>query len=140
MRIFLIINLIVCVLFFSAQSSYGQERLSPPARLQVDLLILDIFFSTSGSRYAFSDNAGVVSRVKDEDLVGHKRKYLHDLLTRHPAGLRRNNQIVLEFEKNEYFLGTNRTKDEQSIPATIRFMMDFLALSLWGWSDNDFFQ
>ena len=76
--------------------------------------------------------------MKDEDLVGFKRKYRHDLITRHPAGLRRDSNFLLEFKKDAFFLGTKRVKE--SIPATIRFTMDFLAQSLWGWSDNDFSQ
>jgi len=128
--IFLIINLIACALFLKTQSSYGQESFSRSARLQVDLSILDIPFT----------HAGMGSHVKNEDLVWTKRKYLHDLNTRDFEVWRRDIQIVLEFKKDEFFLGTNRAKAEQSIPATIRFTMDFLAQSLWGWNDNDFSQ
>jgi len=60
MRIFTGFNSIVFLLVvFSGQTSYGQERLSSPARLQIDIPILDIPFNGSEGPYVFSMNQSV---------------------------------------------------------------------------------
>lgn len=57
----------------------------------------------------FSEHAGTVSRVKDEDLILLKKKYPSDLIRSHAAGYEGDNQLVSSLQKDAFFLGTSRT-------------------------------
>jgi len=104
MSISLVVSFIYCLFFFSVQSSYGEERLSPPVRLKLDLPLLDISFNDADGRYVFSMNQSVALSESS-------------------------NQVLLVFEKNEFSLGIN-LEETKPIPPTIKFGMNFLAQSL----------